>query len=160
MFTKLEEYHISVQDSLFHNHNFITRFCSSIYSRSWSWSSHTVTLARRWLRLKKKKLDSAVAYFFTLRENNSQTRRHHLNIFKETEALMYPWKTGWHVVECQTVNRRDCGSIRPTAILKRRQFHSPHICLCLSEETLKAGGLFYLVSMTWRIKDPTQGVNV
>ena len=37
---------------------------------------------------------------------------------------------------------------------------SPHICLCLSEETLKAGGPFCLVSMPGEVKDPTQGVNV
>ena len=41
------------------------------------------------------------------------------------------------VVECRTVNRGDSGSIPPTAVLKLRQFRSPHICLCLSEETLK-----------------------
>ena len=31
---------------------------------------------------------------------------------------------------------------------------------CLSEETLKAGGPFYLVSTPGEVKDPTQGVNV
>ena len=31
---------------------------------------------------------------------------------------------------------------------------------CLSEETLKSGGSFYLVSRPGEIKDPTQGVNV
>ena len=30
---------------------------------------------------------------------------------------------------------------------------------CLSEETLKAGGPFYLVSRPGEVKDPTQGVN-
>ena len=47
-------------------------------------------------------------------------------------------------------------------LLKLIQFHSPHICLCLSEETLKAGGpfKFYLVSMPGEVKDPAQGVNV
>ena len=30
-------------------------------------------------------------------------------------------------------------------------------CLCLSEETLKAGGLFYLVSMPGEVKHPTRG---
>ena len=30
--------------------------------------------------------------------------------------------------------------------------------LCLSEETLKVGGPFYLVSMPGEVKDPTQGV--
>ena len=46
------------------------------------------------------------------------------------------------------------------AISKLGQFRSPHICLCLSEETLKAGGPFCLVSMPGEVKDPTQGVNV
>ena len=32
--------------------------------------------------------------------------------------------------------------------------------LCLSDETLKAVGPFYLVSMPEEVKDPTQGVNV
>ena len=53
------------------------------------------------------------------------------------------------------INRRDGDSIPPTTVLK--QFHSPHICLCLSEETLKAGGPFYLVSMPGEEKDHTQG---
>ena len=65
-----------------------------------------------------------------------------------------------HALERQTVNRGDGGSIPPAAILKLRQFHSPHICLCLLEETLKAGGPFYLVSMSGKVKDPIQGVNV
>ena len=54
--------------------------------------------------------------------------------------------SGGRAVECRTVNQVDSGSIPPTAVLKFRQFRSPHICLCLSEETLKAGGPFYLVS--------------
>ena len=62
-------------------------------------------------------------------------------------------------VERRTVNRGHCGSIPPTAVSKLRQFRSPHIA-CLSEETIKAGGPFYLVSMPGEIKDPTQGVNV
>ena len=41
-----------------------------------------------------------------------------------------------------------------------RQFRSPHICLCLSEETLKADALFYLVSMPQEIKDSSHVVNV
>ena len=60
----------------------------------------------------------------------------------------------------QMVNRGDGGSIPPVAVLKLRQFRLPHICLCLSEETLKTGGPFYLVSMPGEVKDPTQGVNV
>ena len=59
-----------------------------------------------------------------------------------------------------TVNRGDDGSIPLTAISKLRQFRSPHISLCLSEATPKAGGPFYLVSMPGEVKDPIQGANV
>ena len=48
----------------------------------------------------------------------------------------------------------------PTAVSKLRQFCLPYICLCLSEETLKAIGPIYLVSMPGEVKDPTQGLNV
>ena len=68
--------------------------------------------------------------------------------------------SGDRAVECRTVNRWDGGSIPPTAVSKLRQFRSHHICLCLSEETLKAGGPFCLVSMPGEVKDPTQEVNV
>ena len=64
------------------------------------------------------------------------------------------------MVECWTVSQWDGGSIPPTAVSKLRQFRSAHICLCLSEVILKAGGPFYLVSMPGEVKDPTQGVNV
>ena len=62
-------------------------------------------------------------------------------------------------VERWTVNRGDGGSIPPTAVSKLRQFRSPHICLCLSERTLKADRLFYLVSMPEEVKVHTHGVN-
>ena len=55
------------------------------------------------------------------------------------------------------VNRGDGGSIPPTAVSKLRQFHSLHICLCLSEETLNAISPFYLVSIPGEVKDPTWG---
>ena len=61
------------------------------------------------------------------------------------------------MVERRTVSRGDGGSIPPAAVSKVSQFRSPHICLCLSEETLKAGGPFYLVSMPGEVKDPTWG---
>ena len=67
--------------------------------------------------------------------------------------------SGGHAVECWTVNRGDAGSIPPAAFSKLRQFRSPHIAR-LSEETLKASGPVYLVSMPGEVKDPTQGVNV
>ena len=63
---------------------------------------------------------------------------------------------GGRVVERRTAYRGDHGSIPPTAVSKLRQFRPPHICLCrLSEETLKAGGSFYLVSMLGDVTDPT-----
>ena len=68
--------------------------------------------------------------------------------------------SGGRALERRTVNREDGGSIPPAAVSKLRQFRSPHICLCLLEETLKAGGPFYLVSMPGEVKYPTQGVNV
>ena len=34
------------------------------------------------------------------------------------------------------------------------------LCQCFSEETLKAVGPFYLVSMPGEVNDPTQGLNV
>ena len=68
--------------------------------------------------------------------------------------------SGGRTVERRTVNRGDGGSIPSTTVSKLRQFCLPHICLCLSEETLKAGGPFYLVSTPGEVKDPTQGVNV
>ena len=68
--------------------------------------------------------------------------------------------SGGRAVERRTLNRGDGGSIPPTAGSKLRQFRLLHICLCLSEETLKAGGPFYLVSVPGEVKDPTQAVNV
>ena len=67
---------------------------------------------------------------------------------------------GGRAVERRTVSRGDGGSIPPTAVSKLRQFRSPHICLCLSEDTPKAGGRFYLLSMPGEVKDPKQEVNV
>ena len=64
------------------------------------------------------------------------------------------------MVELRTVNRGDGGSIPHAAISKLRQFCLLHICLCLLEETLKAGGPFYLVSRPGEVNDPTRGLNV
>ena len=60
------------------------------------------------------------------------------------------WSHG-KALDCQS---GDSGSIPPTAVSKLRQFHSPHICLCLSEETLKASVPFYMVTMPGEIKYP------
>ena len=67
--------------------------------------------------------------------------------------------SGGRAVERWTVNR---GAVVRSHLppFRIRQFLPPHICLCLSEETLKAGGLFHLVSMPGEVKVPTQGVNV
>ena len=65
--------------------------------------------------------------------------------------------SGGRVVEHRTASQGDSGSIPPTIVPKLTQFR---IWLCFSEETLKAGGPFYLVSMTREVKDPTQGVDV
>ena len=67
---------------------------------------------------------------------------------------------GGRAVERRTVSRGDGGSIPLAAVSKLRQFRLPHICLCLSEETLKAGVPFFLVSMPGEVNDPTQRVNV
>ena len=63
----------------------------------------------------------------------------------------------WSRGERLTANRGDSGLIPPAAVSKLRQFRSPHICLCLSEETLKTDGPFYLVSMPGEVKDPKGG---
>ena len=47
--------------------------------------------------------------------------------------------SGGRAVERWTVNRGDGCSTPPSAVSKPRQFHSPHICLFLLEDTLKAG---------------------
>ena len=62
--------------------------------------------------------------------------------------------SGGCAVERHTVNQGDGGSIPPTAVSKLRPFRSHR--LCLSEEILKAGGPFNLVSMPVKVKDPTQ----
>jgi len=55
--------------------------------------------------------------------------------------------SGGHVVEHQSVKLRgrDGGSMPPGNFVH-------HICVCLLEDTLKAGGPFYLVSMPWEVK--------
>ena len=66
-------------------------------------------------------------------------------------------RSGGRAVERRTVNRGDGGSMPHATVSKPRQFCSPHICLCLLEETLKAGGPFDLMSMPGEVKDPTRG---
>ena len=59
--------------------------------------------------------------------------------------------------ERRTVNQGDGDSIPPAAVSKL-SFTS--YCLCLLGETLKGGGLFYLVSTPGEVKRHTQGINV
>ena len=60
------------------------------------------------------------------------------------------WRDG-RVVERRTVSQ---------GTVVQSQFRSPHICRCLSEYTLKAGGPFCLVAMPGEVKYPTLGVNM
>ena len=55
------------------------------------------------------------------------------------------YREWWSRGRAPHVIRGDGGSIPPTAVSKLRQFRSPHICLCLSEETLKAGGPIWFI---------------
>ena len=64
--------------------------------------------------------------------------------------------SGGRAAELRTVIRGDGGSIPPTAVSKFKHFRLPHICLCLSDETLKAGGPFYLLPMPGEVKYTTQ----
>ena len=58
-------------------------------------------------------------------------------------------------LEHVTDNRVVAGSNPTEAVWKRWQFPLPHFASGLSEETLKAVGPFYLVSMLGEVKDPT-----
>ena len=91
------------------------------------------------------------------------------NVFLSPSMVIHPkriWQASIHTEEqwsrsrALDCNRGDGGSIPPTVVSKLRQFRPPYICMGLSEETLKAGGPFYLVSMPREVKDLTQGVNV
>ena len=79
---------------------------------------------------------------------------------KNVSHIKYYVGSGGRAVERRTFNRGDGGSFLSIAVSKLRQFRSPYICLCLSEETLKAGVPFYVVSMPAEVKEPAQGVNV
>ena len=78
-------------------------------------------------------------------------------------------------IPCCTGKKRRCRSRYSNSMSERQQrrtsellgvkpgsLHSLTDCesLCLSDETLKAVGPFYMVSMPGEVKDPTQGVNV
>ena len=64
-----------------------------------------------------------------------------------------------HRLERATDNRVVTGSNPTEAVWKLANSFTPH-SQCLSEETLKAVGPFYLVSMPGEVKYPTQGVNM
>ena len=65
-----------------------------------------------------------------------------------------------HVVECWTFQLTGPGFKTTCCRFKTWAISFTPLCPCLSEETLKAVGPFYLVSMPGEVKDPTQGVNV
>ena len=66
--------------------------------------------------------------------------------------------SGGRAVERRTVNRVVQSHLPPFRNLGN--FVHPTFACIFSEETLKAGGPFYLVSMPGEVKDHTQGVNV
>ena len=99
-------------------------------------------------------------WVFCLRSSDAPFMHGRNSTSHQDNRPIVPVGSGGRMLERRTVNRGNGGSIPPTAVSKLRQFRSPHIGLCLSEETLKAGGPFYLVSMPGEVKDPTQGVNV
>ena len=75
--------------------------------------------------------------------------------------------TGTRLVRCKnlTLTIRDCVSLveRGSSVVVPFQNLGKFVyptCLCLSDETLKAIGPFYLVSMPGEVKYPTQGKNV
>ena len=63
-------------------------------------------------------------------------------------------------LERATDNRVVAGSNHTEAVWKLLAISFTPLCQCLSEETLKAVGPFYLVSMPGEVKYPTPGVNV
>ena len=65
-------------------------------------------------------------------------------------------RSGGRAVERRTVNR---GKVVQSHLPLFRNF-AISFTSRLSDETLKSGGPFYLVSMPGEVKDPTQGVNV
>ena len=76
---------------------------------------------------------------------------------------IHMWGSGWRVsyLEHWTGDRVVLGSNPAGATLLRNFVNSVyHTLPVFSEETLKAGGPFYLVSMPMEVKDPTQGVHV
>ena len=76
---------------------------------------------------------------------NSERRRGPVvghSLWTRPARVQSPWEA--RIIRCKNLALyiRDCES------------------LCLSDETVKAVGPFYLVSMPGEVKDPTQGVNV
>ena len=79
---------------------------------------------------------------------------------KKTDTPSKSLRVGRYA-ERATDNRVVAGSNLAEAVWKLAiSFTPPQICQCLSEETLKAVGHFYMVSMPGEVKYPTHGVNV
>ena len=67
--------------------------------------------------------------------------------------------SGGRALERRAVNRRAAVQSHVSPFRNLGNFVHPTFA-CLSEETLKAGGPFYLMLMLVEVKDPTQGLNV
>ena len=67
---------------------------------------------------------------------------YYVDLYSSSARVQSPWEA--RIIRCKNLALyiRDCES------------------LCLSDETVKAVGPFYLVFMPGEVKDPTQGVNV
>ena len=73
-------------------------------------------------------------------------------------TLSWLWGAVAQWLERATDNRVVAGSNPAEAVWKHWQFPlGTPLCQCLSEETLKAVGPFYVVSMPGEVKDPTRG---
>ena len=69
------------------------------------------------------------------------------------------WDTVAQWLEPRTGDRVVLGS-NPESFFGNFAIPFTLLCQCLSEETLKAVGPFYLVSVAGQVKDPTREVNV
>ena len=64
------------------------------------------------------------------------------------------------MIECRTIGWVDGVFESTNCCFETWAIFFTPLCLCLSEETLKAVCTFYLVSMPGEVKDPRQWVNM
>ena len=82
-----------------------------------------------------------------------------VNIDEDSYYLVIVGRSG-SVVRARDWQSSGCGFESHWYRLETLAISFTPLCQCLSEETLKPVGPFYLVSMPGEVKDPTQGVNV